>query len=353
MPTIMFAESNRLNDSLIGRIDTPIRAVIKSQSDALTKRGSRMLDMMFNVEKSRKFAETVVYRDELNEFQGTLEGGSAENDMTEDTFKSTIFHYEYKKILSVSAAQAEDAHYKVEGDIKRDSEDFARAYHKTREHLGSAALTNGEKVSMVFNKHTIPLLTCDKLPLFHKAHLYGGLQTNGQKTQSNFYYVALGADNAINSGLLEEYVQQLAVYLRQMKDDNGKPLCYSANIIRIPGNRPTLERAVRKMVFTDRQGASDFNDINTQAGYHLVVDPMWEASEDVLDLQSSEANRNLLGSMFYDRSPLKCTSGIDPNTHDYFLSGRCRMGIGFGTYKHIMRLKIVANGQTVAAATAL
>ena len=353
MPTIMFAESNRLNDSLIGRIDTPIRAVVKSQSDALTKKGSTMLDMMFNVEKSRKHAETVVYRDELNEFQGALEGGSAENDMTEDTFKSTIFHYEYKKKLTITAAMAEDANYKVTGDIRRRAEDFARAYYKTREHLGSAALTNGEKASMVFNKHTIPLLTCDGLPLFHKAHLYGGPKTNGQKTQSNFYYVALGTDNAINSGLLEEYVQQLAVNLRQMKDDNGLPLCYSANIIRIPGNRPTLERTVRKMVYTDRQGASDFNDVNTQAGYHLVVDPLWQATEDVLDLQSSEANRNLLGSMFYDRAGLKCSSGVDADTQNYFMTGRTRMSAGFCTYKHIMRLKIVANGQTVAAATAL
>lgn len=352
MPTVMFANSNRLNDSAIGRLDTPIRAIIKAQSDALTKKGS-MLDTLFNVEKSRKFAETVVYRDEFDEFQGALEGGSAENDMTEDTFQSTIYHYEYKKKMTITAAHAEDANYKVTGDMKRQANAFAAQYFKTREHLGSAALSNGEKEEMVFNKHKIPLLTCDKLPLFHKAHLYGGAKTKGQKTQSNFYYVALGEGAAINSGLLEEYIQQLAVNLRNMKDDNGTPLCYSGNIIRIPGNRPSLERAVRKLIFTDRQGASDFNDINTQAGYHLVIDPLWQTTEDVLDLQSSEANENLLGSMFYDRAGLKCTSGIDADTGNYYTVGRCRMGIGFGTYKHIMRLKIVANGQTVNAATAL
>ena len=352
MPTVMFANSNRLNDSAIGRIDTPIRAIIKAQSDALTKKDG-MLKQMFNVEKSKKFAETVQYRDELNEFQGTLEGGSAENDMTEDTFKSTIFHYEYMKKLTISAAHIEDANYKVTGDMKRQANAFTAQYYKTREHLGSAALTNGEKASMVFNKHTIPLKTCDELPLFHKAHLYGGPKTNGVKTQSNLYYVALGEGASINSGLLEEYVQQCAVNMRNFKDDNGVPLCYSANIIRIPGNRPTLERAVRKMIFTERQGASDFNDVNTQAGYHLVVDPLWQANEDVLDIQSSEANENLLGSMFYDRAGLKCTSGIDPDTFNYFMVGRCRMGIGFGTYKHILRLKIVAHGTTVSTATAL
>lgn len=350
---IMFANSNRLNDSAIGRLDTPLRAVIKAQSDALTKKGFRMLDMMFNVDKSRKFAETVVYRDEFDEFQGTLEGGSAENDMTEDTFKSTIEHYEYKKKMTVTAAHAEDANYKVTGDMKRQANAFASQYYKTREHLGSAALSNGEKVEMVFNKHTIPLKTCDGKSLFNKEHLYGGPKTKGTKNQSNFYYVALGANQAINSGLLEEYIQQLAVHLRNMKDDNGTPLCYSGNIIRIPGNRPTLERAVRKLIYTDRQGASDFNDINTQAGYHLVIDPFWQTTEDVLDLQSSEANENLLGSMFYDRTGLKCTSGVDADTGNYYMVGRCRMGIGFGTYKHIMRLKIVANGQTVSTATAL
>ena len=352
MPMIMFAESNRLNDSAIGRIDTPIRAVIKSQSDALTKKDG-MLNRMFNVEKSKKFAETVVYRDELDEFQGTLEGGSAENDMTEDTFKSTIYHYEYKKKLTISAATIEDANYKVTGDMKRQANAFTAQYYKTREHLGSAALSNGENAFMIFNKHKIPLLTCDGLALFHKAHLYGGPKTGGQKTQSNFYYHALGANDSINSGLLEELVQEGALKLRNMLDDNGMPLCYSANIIRIPGNRPAFERAIKKMVYTERQGSSDFNDINTQAGYHLVVDPLWRTEQDVFDLQSSEANENLLGSMFYDRGGLKCNSGVDPDTFNYYMVGRCRMGVGFGTYKHILRMYVLPNGKTVAAATAL
>lgn len=352
MPTVMFANSNRLNDSAIGRIDTPIRAIVKSQSDVFAKKDT-MLKTLYNVEKSNKFAETVQYQDEFDEFQGTLEGGSAENDMTGDTFKSTIFHYEYMKKLTITAAHIEDANYRVTGDMKRKANAFTAKYYKTREHLGSAALTNGEAASMVFNKHTIPLLTCDGLPLFHKAHQYGGAKTGGVKTQSNFYYVAKDEGAVLNSGSLEEYIQQLAVHMRNLLDDNGVPLCYSANIIRIPGNRPALERAVKKMIFTERQGASDFNDINTQAGYHLVVDPLWVASEDVLDLQSSEANENLLGSMFYDRAGLKCTSGIDPDTFNYFMVGRCRMGIGFGTYKHIMRLKIVDHGKTVSTATAL
>lgn len=352
MPTVMFANSNRLNDSAIGRIDTPIRAIIKEQSDALTKKGG-MLSALYNVEKSKKFAETLIYQDELDEFQGTLEGGSAENDMTEDVFQNTIFHYEYMKKLTITAAHIEDANYKVTGDMKRKANAFTAQYYKTREHLGSAALSAGEADHFIFNKHKIPIKTCDGLPLFHKAHLYGGPKTDGRKTQSNFYYAALGEGQTLNSGVLEEYVQQCAVNLRNMLDDNGVPLCYSANIIRIPGNRPALERAVKKMIFTERQGSSDFNDINTQAGYHLIVDPLWMTTEDVMDIQSKEANENLLGSMFFDRSPLKCTSGIDPDTFNYFTVGRCRMGIGFGTYKHILRLKIVANGNKVDAATAL
>jgi hypothetical protein len=53
-------------------------------------------------------------------------------------------------------------------------------------------------------------------------------------------------------------------------------------------------------------------------------------------IMSGEANRNLSGNMFFNRVPLTVTSWVDHHTGNYVWGGRCRFGVGFGTYKHIL-----------------
>jgi hypothetical protein len=65
---------------------------------------------------------------------------------------------------------------------------------------------------------------------------------------------------------------------------------------------------------------------------------------------STEANKNLCGNMFFNRKPLDIIDYIDEATRNWNINGRCRMGIGFPTYKHIVRVKSVANGTSVTDA---
>jgi len=51
---------------------------------------------------------------------------------------------------------------------------------------------------------------------------------------------------------------------------------------------------------------------------------------------SSEANKNLCGNMLFNRVPLTITNWVDNHTGNYIWNGRCRFGVGFGTYKHIL-----------------
>ena len=63
---------------------------------------------------------------------------------------------------------------------------------------------------------------------------------------------------------------------------------------------------------------------------------------------SSEANKNLLGSMFFNRRPLEIDSWVDKHTRNYIWNGYCRMGIGFNTWKHMAR---VVHGATEVTGT--
>ena len=75
-----------------------------------------------------------------------------------------------------------------------------------------------------------------------------------------------------------------------------------------------------------------------------------EANDDRFMVMSSDANKNLLGNMFYNRVPLDITNDIDKHTRNYFWNGYCRFGIGFTTWKHLL---LAVDGATCTGATAL
>ena len=55
--------------------------------------------------------------------------------------------------------------------------------------------------------------------------------------------------------------------------------------------------------------------------------------------------------MFFIRVPLTVTNWVDNHTGNYIWNGRCRFGVGFGTYKHIMLA--VDSDSSVEGATAI
>ena len=150
----------------------------------------------------------------------------------------------------------------------------------------------------------------------------------------------------------EEALGLLASKIRNMKDENGEVLGYTADTIVLPGNRPAAETIVKKVCGSEGATGNGYNDINLQYGnWNIVVMPDWQTADDRLMIMSSEANRNLGGNMFFNRVPLTVSNWIDHHTGNYIWNGRCRFGVGFGTYKHI--LLAVDSDTTVSGTEAL
>ena len=82
-----------------------------------------------------------------------------------------------------------------------------------------------------------------------------------------------------------------------------------------------------------------------------MVMPNWQTTDDRVMIMSSEANKNLSGNMFFNRVPLTVSNWVVHHTGNYVWNGRCRFGVGFGTYKHI--LLAVDSSNEVSGATAL
>ena len=334
---IVYSKSTGYANSAIGKIETPIKMIIEHESDLLTKKGG-ICSWLFNVEKSTRFGETIIGQSEFDVFRAAKEGAGAEIDTILDVSSKFIEHIQFMKEFVITAEMMEDANYGVAAEAKRRAENFTRAYYKTINKICSIALASGTERSVNFAGTAIDLTTSDSNPLFCSYHRYG----KDGKTQSNHFYgdiFCTGAEGsrAYSTEAFETALSELAIKLRNMKDENGEPLGYTADTLILPSNRPKLEIIAKKVCGSMSTTGSGFNDINLHFGnWNVIVRPTWQSSTDSCIVMSSEANRNLSGNMFFNRVPLTVSSWVDNHTGNYIWNGRCRFGIGFGSYKHIL-----------------
>lgn len=351
---IVYSKSSGFNNAQIGKLETPIKMVIEHESDVQTKKGG-IRDWLFNVEKSKKFGETIIGQNEFDVFAAAEEGAGAENDDMQETYKKFIEHIQFMKEFTITAQMMEDANYGIAADAKRRAENFTRAYYKTMNKICEFALINGTSKKGVFSKANLNLTAPDDLPLFANSHKWGGKKASG--TQSNFFYgdiFSSGATDArkASTEAFEAALGELANKIRNMKDENGEILGYTADTIILPGNRPLAETIAKKVCGSDGALGNGYNDINIQYGnWNIVVMPDWQTDDDRVMIMSSEANKNLCGNMFFNRVPLTISNWEDNHTGNYIWNGRCRFGVGFGTYKHI--LLAVDSTSAVTGATEL
>lgn len=331
MSNFIYSKMSGKNDPMFGKFEHPIKALIENESNACEKQKG-VLDFLFNVEKSNRYAETIIGESDFDTFQSVKEGQGAENDNVETTFKKTIEHITFMKEFTITKEMADDAKMGMGTNMKNKPRKFVRAYYKTRNKIAAWALINGTKTSGTFNKAVVDLSCNDGLALFSNAHKYATDKLKG-KTQSNYFY----GDLSSTAAKLEEAMGVLANKLRNFKDENGETMEYVADVIVIPCNRPKLEAMVKKVVGSERTVGSDHNDINTQYGnWTVVVLNGWETEDDRFMIMSSEANENLMGNMFYNRVPLDIRNSIDDHTRNFYWNGYCRFGVGFNSWKHIL-----------------
>ena len=337
---IIYSKNSNLNNAAFGKIQLPIKMVIENESDILSKKGG-IRDWLFNVEKSNKFGETIVTQNEFDIFKSATEGSGAESDTVTETGTKFIEHVQYMKEFVVTAEMVEDCNYGLAVDAKRRAENFTRAYYKTMNKLCESALMNATSGTCNFAGTELDLTTADSLPLFSASHAWG-IAPGSTGTQSNYFYgdifsTGASSDRIASTGAFEEALAELAVKLRNMKDENGEALGYTADTIILPGNKPKIEQIVKKVCGTDGALGNGYNDINLHYGnWNIVILPNWQPADNRLMIMSSEANKNLSGNMFFNRIPLTVSNWVDNHTGNYYWNGRCRFGVGFGSYKHIL-----------------
>ena len=147
--------------------------------------------------------------------------------------------------------------------------------NKTINKLCSAALAGGKDRTLSFAKADINISTCDGNPVFYSNHPWGDSLKSG--AQSNYYSgnifsTGTGSSRKASAEAFEEALTELSFKLRNMKDERGEPLGYSADTIILPGNRPIAELMAKKVCGTYGTLGSANNDININYGNWNIVD---------------------------------------------------------------------------------
>lgn len=340
---IIYSKSSGTNNAAIGKLETPIKMVIEHESDLQTKKGGAC-DWLFNIERSHRFGETIVGQNEFDIFQATAEGEGAVPDTLREIYHKFIEHVQFTKEFSITAEMMEDANFGVAADAKRRAENFTRSYYKTIHRLCTVALTSATEATADFAGATLDLTTGDGLPMFSNKHV----TVTTELEMPNYFYgnfMHPGTDTKVYSiEKLDETLSYFATLMRMGRDEHGSALGYTADTIVLPANRVTLERMVKRLCGSIYVPGSSDNDINLQYhNWNVVILPDWFSNDDRFILMSSEANKELCGNMFFNRVPLTVSSWVDHHTGNYNWSGRCRFGVGFGTYKHAI---MVVNSMT-------
>ncbi len=343
---IIYSKKLEASPSAIDRLETPIKMIIEHESDLAKKRGG-VCDWLFNVEKSNRFGETIINQTGFDIFKVTEEGSAAEQDIPFDTYKKFVEHIQFMKEFIVSAEMMEDANYGIASDAKRRAENFVRAYYKTVNKICEQALINGTQATMTFGGSEIDITGPDESSVFNAYHRWGSEFSPSRNcgVQSNHFYGQLFGENDIpTTEAFEEILTECAYKIRSMKDENGEAMGYAADTIILPGNKPKLEAVVKKVCGSLGALGGTYNDINLHYGnWNVIVLPGWISTENSFMVMSSDANKSLAGNMFFNRVPLTVTNWVDHHTGNYIWNGRCRFGVGFGSYKHIIRVVSTTN----------
>ena len=319
---IIFSKNSGLNDDF-WKVEAQVLQSVMQDVDSEKNNYDKFVSDTFIEKTSKKYAEKTGSMTSLGNFSIVGEGESAPMDDMQEGFTKLIVHSTFMKGFSCTREMKDDGDIDI---MKTAAANFVRSYKRTRAQLASDALTT-EAASFTFSGKALDKTTGDGKALFATDH--PGKKA-GVADQSNVFTNAFGTDATI--------LNRLANIGRNFKNQSGVVMGYTFDTIIIPSNCYKLEDLIKRIIRSDLIVGSSNNDVNTQKGlWNLIVDPMWQVeSGEPYILMSSEANKEMTGSVFYDRVPLDVKNQVDFDTRNLEWNGYCRMSAGFSDWRHVI-----------------
>jgi hypothetical protein len=313
MAGIIFNKASGLNDSIYGKSQEPIKALLEQNVEAFEQES--IIDKVFVEDTTTNFAEKYDEETSLGDFEAVGESGAYPKSGFQEGYSKTIEPDTWKNSFEVSQEMIEDVKM---GKVKSKAYGFTLSYARTKEKFAAIFFNSGNAASVTFgpNNKTFAISCADGQALFSTAH---PSITGGTGNQSNYYNAAFGYDNLC---LAEEKMQNYT-------DHDGNILNIMPDTIIIP-NKARIKKAVFDVIGTEdgKPGTA-----NKGFNYHLnrwnvIISPYIKnpsgATSDVWFLMDSRFNNAANGLVWLNRIKLTVKSYIDENTDNNIFKGRAR-----------------------------
>lgn len=318
MAGIIFSKASGVNDSIYGKSQEPIKAIINQKRELFEQ--TSMISKIFYMDKSSNFAEKYTSETSLGNFEDVGENGSYPVTTMQEGFSKVIESRTWKNQFSVTQEMVEDA--KI-GKIRQKANAFVTSFGRTREMFAASLLAGGIDAKATINGKTYDTTGADGVPLFSTNHPSA---TKKGGNQSNRFTAAFG----------QYTMDKMQEYMQDFKDEDGNLLAVMPNTIIIP-NDATLTRAVLAAIGSELDSESNKNAINFQCGLWNVIRwgflPKTIGGKPYFMMADSEYLQNYMCLPFIDRIPLTVRSVIDENTDANVMKGRARFGAGINDWR--------------------
>ena len=294
MASVIFSKSSDVNDSIFGKSQEPVRAVITQGVEAFEAHS--LLSTVFSMDTSSSFAEKYTSETSLGDFEDVGENGAYPKAGMVEGFSKVIEPTTWKSSFEVTQELVEDAKF---GKVKSRASIFTTSYNRTREKFGAALLAGGLGKSVTIGGKVYSTTSADGVPLFSTAH---PSRTRGAKlAQSNCYTGAFSVE------MLDKVQEAMQGYM----DDDG-------NLLNVTPN-------------------TNNNAMNFQAGLWNVC--VWNYLPKTIGgkpfflMMDTGFKEDYECMPWVDRVKLTVRSEIDPNTDANVFRGRARFGAGFNNWR--------------------
>ena len=320
---LIFSQNSGLNDDLWKPVGQVLKSIMQDTDTEKTQYDKLVTDLAI-VEKSKKYAEKASGITSTGIFQMVDEGDAPQASDIQETFPKLIVHKQFSDQIACTKQMLDDGEINT---MKTMSRNMVMGYKRTRATLITNALSSQASTFMIGGRE-LDRTTGDQKALFATDH--PGVK-EGVASQSNVFTNAFGNDTTM--------LNRLANIGRNFKNDSGIVQGYTFDTIIIPGNCPEMEDLIKRIIRSTLIVGSSNNDVNTQKGlWNLVVDPLWQApsGKNPYILMSSEANKELRGTVFFDRVGLDVKNWVDNSTRNLMWNAYCRMSCGFNNWRHVI-----------------
>lgn len=359
---VIFNIDEAVRNSAFNILQEPFKMKMTKELEAFEKKS--ILPYLYVMQTMDTFQEEYRSKTSMDGFKPTEDMEVAGLSDFEESYRMVMRVQTWTNSFAVSKQTIEDNQLQ---QINPQAMGFVTSYYRTRENYGvrmlGAAL--GEDYAPYKIKASVQGLGNDtadgtvegtRVAYFKKDHkTVGGKYTQSNKFKTSAALTVDGSDPEEESKLAD-LIGQIDSIMSTYKGDKGEIIPTDIDTIIIAEDfrlKDTLQRALKSR-YNERMGGNGENLFYGK--YELVVcpylnqlDAFSETKKGIL-LVSRSKNRECLGAVWKDRTPLEIRSYIDNGTQANIWAGRSRFGVTFGDFRAMAYLSLNNTSDTDSTA---